>query len=615
MTTLSCPNCQRVFKIQTEYDKHIQETCKPIPGMKDVFNKLKLKKKEEEKRKQKIIQKIKKSHNFLTTIDQYLHNNGINRLNRFDLIKYIIHNLENDKNNLLYKKIDHSILSYVYDIIKDTIINKSEIIQRLFMFYGNSNTKKDLDQFYTPLTISQFIKKIVLPNKRYIDPAAGTGDLLIEIDGNITLWDISSEATELSKINYGLFNKKVTSVTKDSLLKFNCKNNYYHYSILNPPFGTKTTTDNPLILDNYVLTNSKKKQELGILFIERSIQLLRNNGVLFVIVPGGYLGNNQNLFLRNYIIENTKILGILKLPDGTFARSGTGVGTNLLILKKEKVVTKDYSIFISEVNDIGYELNKKHTPIKYKKNENDHFVFDEDNNLVIVNDFNHISKQLQQFSFDHSIKELQQNNSNITYESVNIKEIFQNKYLIMDIGRYLKKYKDTISQLQSISHQKIRNLCIFGVDYSFTPSKNKTYKYIDISEVNTPLYNGKTMIGTQLPGRAKNKVKKNDIILSRLRGNISFSIIMEDDIIVTNGMCVLRPKDMNSLLILFANLYQTNFNIQHQSLTTGSILECISDEDILDILIEDTIPIDNFQRIYDSMNSLHKELSAIVAYI
>ena len=118
MTTLSCPNCQRVFKIQTEYDKHIQETCKPIPGMKDVFNKLKLKKKEEEKRKQKIIQKIKKSHNFLTTIDQYLHNNGINRLNRFDLIKYIIHNLENDKNNLLYKKIDHSIFDVQINSIK-----------------------------------------------------------------------------------------------------------------------------------------------------------------------------------------------------------------------------------------------------------------------------------------------------------------------------------------------------------------------------------------------------------------------------------------------------------------------------------------------------------------
>ena len=65
-----------------------------------------------------------------------------------------------------------------------------------------------------------------------------------------------------------------------------------------------------------------------------------------------------------------------------------------------------------------------------------------------------------------------------------------------------------------------------------------------------------------------------NVIVSKLKGKISFTMILDniDNIICTNGFALLRPKDYNSAIIIFANLFSSEFNIQHNSLCTGSIM-------------------------------------------
>ena len=177
----------------------------------------------------------------------------------------------------------------------------------------------------------------------------------------------------------------------------------------------------------------------------------------------------------------------------------------------------------------------------------------------------------------------------------------------METGRYIRKYKDIINTLKNTNNVLyLRDLCKSDINYSFSVIKTDDYKYIDISQVNTPLYNGRIICGSNLPGRAKNKVKTNDIIISRLRGNISYSVILDDNIIVTNGMCVIRPKNKKALLTILSNINTDYFKIQHQSLTTGSIMECISDIDINNILIKKDIDLDRYEKIYDAMVTLNK---------
>ncbi len=558
----------------------------------------------DEKNIKLIEKKIKNTDKFIQNIDQYLHNKGINKLKRLDIIKYVLNNINE---NLKYMDISSEILIEIKNIISDVIINRSEIIQRLFMFYGSKILKESLDQFYTPLTISEFINKLLLSGKKSIDPASGTGDLLIGVSGEISLWDISKESIDMAKMNYKLYDKNVNVKEINSLNYFK-NDGEYDYCVMNPPFGTKTTTNNIDILNKYTLTNNKDKQELGILFIEKGLKLLKDNGILFIIVPGGYLGNSSNKFIRKYLIDNTRIISIMQLPSGTFSRSGTGVSTYLLIVKKQKMDTKNYNIHIKKVIDIGYELNKKQTPIKYKKNNNNQYVLDKDGKLLIINDLNNISYELNQFAYDNNINELNKKDESIKYYSININEIISDKNHVMEIGRYSEEYKNNIEFLKQKNYCNLYELCHNNIDYSFNIDKEQKYKYIDISEINTPLYKGKVIEGYLLPGRAKNKVKKNDILISRLRGNISFTVIMEDNLIVTNGVCILRPKNIDSLLIILSNIYDNHFKIQHQSLTTGSIMECITDEDMNNIIINKDINIEKYKKIYSSMKILQNEI-------
>ena len=135
--------------------------------------------------------------------------------------------------------------------------------------------------------------------------------------------------------------------------------------------------------------------------------------------------------------------------------------------------------------------------------------------------------------------------------------------------------------------------------------------YLDIKEVSTPFYNGKKLYGYELPGRAAYNVKKHDILVSKLKGNISFTIVLNDEpnIICTNGFSVLRPKSHKDMIIIFGNLFSTQFKIQHGALTTGSIMETISDDDIKNILISTDINKKKYEMIIDSLTVIKNELS------
>jgi len=554
--------------------------------------------------KQKDIKKkIKEAEKYIDTIDQKLHNEGINKLNRLDIIKSIIVNISNDDYNNDLLKLET--FSFIKELLKEVlyIIPNSEISQQLFMFYGSKILKNSLDQFYTPISISTFMNSIVIKNKKYLDPAAGTGDLLISFTGDINLWEISKDAIEMATLNYSM-NNKIMKINHTNSLMSDITN-YYDYVIMNPPFGTKTVVKDKNVLNKFVLGKGRDKQEIGILFLELSLKLLKESGILMAILPGGYLGNSGNKYLRDYIIDNTRILSIIKLPSATFSRSGTGVSTYLIILKKA-TIKKDYNIHISEITEIGYELNKKNTPIKYKINSDGEYII-KDKNLVIENDFIELTKEIQKFSFDNNIDGLDSKDIPIEYDKCKLSDILNDKNLVMEVFRYTKTYRKLIHNLLENKNIPLHSFCVHDVDYSFKIDKNLEYTYVDISEINTPLYNGKKILGSQLPGRAKNKVKKNDIIISRLRGNISYTVILEDDIIVTNGVCVIRPLDINSVLIILSNLNSEDFKIQHQSLTTGSIMECISDTDIKNILINKDNDIVKYKKVYDSMLTL-KEL-------
>lgn len=535
---------------------------------------------------------------FLDDMNQTLHNAGVVFDSRIDAVLEALNGRFNTTPPDVRKPLE--------DILSVISVSREELFQKVFMFYGSKYLKKEFDQFYTPITIGEFVCQLCKPNKKIIDPACGTGDLLVHYKGDISLWDISKEVTELTSQNYSFQKKKASVVTRDSLRDDTEGNSTYEYAIVNPPFGSSTVLKDVDTLNKYELGKGKKKQELGILFVERSMNLLKTNGLMFIILPNGYLGNTSNSYveLRRYILQ-FRVVGIIKLPQNTFKRSGTGVSTDILIVSKSSPPSS-YDIFIEEVREIGYELKKKNTPYKYKKNKKDYLI-NSSGKPILDNDLPETIERLRTFAEKNKIAGISKpTRPDTSYQVFNIDVLDENH--VLDISRYLGAYTGIVNNADG--KVMIRDLIQEEYSCTFQKEDDKEYVYLDIKEINTPLHNGKTLLGHQLPGRAKYLVQKHDILVSRLKGNISFTVIMEDldNIVCTNGICVLRPTDVDAMRTIFAGLFSPDFKIQHASRTTGSIMETITDEDVKNIMITSNIDTTRFQRILDSISVLTNEL-------
>ena len=551
--------------------------------------------------------KIKNNNQFLDEINQYLHNKGVEFAKRYDIITYVLLDKEQADD-----QISKEIFEWVKNKLSDISIDKHEIYQIVFMFFGNHYFKKQLDQFYTPMTICNFINNLLIPGKTAIDPACGTGDLINHYKGDITLIDKSQSVLEMTRFIKKNLGNNATIEHKDSLQDLISSSTKYNYCVMNPPFGSKTVVTNKTILNKYELGKDKAKQEIGILFVELGLKLLETDGILFAIVPNGYLGNtNANyLDMRKMIIDNYTLLGIIKLPDNAFSRSGTGVATSILIIQNKKP-TADYPIFIEDVENIGYTLNKKNTPFKYKTNKEGYYAYDNSMNPILEENLTHTMELFQSFIHKNNILHLLSKQTDSTYQ--HFKKSDLNEYLIFDIKRYLTIYKDIRHFAQSKQHKKLNDYCDNTATFKFRKTKPQYY-YVDIKSVNTPLYNPNLYSQLTLPARGKYCVQKNDILISKLKGKISFTVITEtkDNLIASNGFSVIRPKDNKSLVIIFANLFTTTFKIQHQSMVTGSIMETLSDDDIKNIYItEEAIDYEKYNSILSSILILNGELTTV----
>jgi len=197
--------------------------------------------------------------------------------------------------------------------------------------------------------------------------------------------------------------------------------------------------------------------------------------------------------------------------------------------------------------------------------------------------------------------------SNPIYQSFKKSDMDLN--LIFDIKRYLDIYKKTVVSCKKSKYKTLRDYCNTDTTFKFKKTASQYY-YIDIKSVNTPLYNPNLYPNVLLPSRGKYKVEKNDILISKLKGKISFTVITEskENLITSNGFSVVRPKDEKSLVIIFANLFTEEFKIQHQSMVTGSIMETLSDDDIKNIYIKEDIDYEKYKTILSSIVILNCEL-------
>ena len=101
-----------------------------------------------------------------------------------------------------------------------------------------------------------------------------------------------------------------------------------------------------------------KSFSIEILFLERFIQLAKPGGWIAIIIPDGILTNSNAIYVREFIINKTKVEAIVSLPRDTFKNVGTNAKTSILFLRKLKDGEKqkpEYPVFLSSLENINNE--------------------------------------------------------------------------------------------------------------------------------------------------------------------------------------------------------------------------------------------------------------------
>ncbi|SEL08333.1 N-6 DNA methylase [Nitrosovibrio tenuis] len=324
--------------------------------------------------------------------------------------------------------LDEKVLREIIEKVQglNLLDSSSDSMQQVFMTFVPVVFKKDLDQYFTPLTLVNCMVEILRPgpNDKVVDPAMGTADFLTAAlqyrlkrnDGQIVNRvygaDKDKQAYELAVINMILNKDGQTNLHNvDSIENFSLWEGQMDVALCNPPFGSRTIETRQAILKNYDLGHEWKRkegrwqrtgtvldsQQLGILFIERCFKLLAEGGRMGIILPEGYLCTASYGYVRQWVIDNFKIIGLVELPRRIFLKSEADLRSNILFAEKLVPENNDYAVHSELVRKVGYKLGKGFFSIPLRDGETGLEMRDEMNRVMIDTDFRRVKNNFLMF--------------------------------------------------------------------------------------------------------------------------------------------------------------------------------------------------------------------------
>ncbi len=526
-------------------------------------------------------------------------------------------------------KLSNASLSFVVNKLQGiSLIDSSNDAKGLaFQKFLSHNEKNGKGQFFTPEPVVDFCVKMINPQygETIIDPCCGSGGFLHSAFRHIVANNQNVEKSQIiSQMIFGMdINKDITKISKMKfLLEANVKSNIFcsnsledidsvnlvlsentnnHLSgfdvlLTNPPFGTAGKITDPMVLskfdlgykwsrknDIYYKTRSLTNgQPTEILFVERCLQLLREGGRMAIVLPNGHFENPSLDYLRYYMKQRARILGVVNLPQETFIPFGTGVKTSLLFLQKEtNNIQKQYPLFFGKVKKIGYQGNKNGTPV-YKKDASGQFLSN-NGQFIVDEDFSTVLSNYNQFLEDGRIQSA--NSFSINFNELNGR---------LDYDFYSPENQDILNKISGKSVRLGDVVDIIKYKSQKLKNKNTIVDYVELSDVNAhsfEIINTTTCHVFELPSRASYEIKENDIITA-IAGNsvgtrkhaTALVTIENDGNICTNGFRILRnPKINEYYLLLF--LRSELFLKQMMMYRTGAAIPNVSDTDLANVLV------------------------------
>lgn len=268
--------------------------------------------------------------------------------------------------------------------------NFAEVFEQKYDFFAQifeyliKDYNKDFGkyaEYYTPHTIAEIIARIMVQddvhNVTVYDPAAGSGTLVLALahqigENNCTIYtqDISSKSNEFLRLNL-ILNNLVHSlgnvVHDDTLMNprhLNSQKNdlaQFDYIVSNPPFNVDFSDNRDTLAGEKhrnrffagvpnIPNKDKDKMAVYLMFIQHIIYSMAPNGKAAIVVPTGFLtaGSGIPKKIREYIIKNRMLRGVVSMPSNIFATTGTNV--SILFLDKE---ANDGNVILMDASKLG----------------------------------------------------------------------------------------------------------------------------------------------------------------------------------------------------------------------------------------------------------------------
>lgn len=215
-------------------------------------------------------------------------------------------------------------------------------------------------EYYTPNSIARIIARILVKDDEKVenvtvyDPSAGSGTLVLALahqigEENCTIYtqDISQKSNEFLRLNL-ILNNLVHSLgnvvhgntltepahyneTKTRLAEFD-------YIVSNPPFKTDFSEYRDELADDKlrerffagvpkIPNKDKDKMAIYLMFIQHIIYSLNKKGKAAIVVPTGFLTAQSGIEkkIREKLVEEEMIKGVVSMPSNIFATTGTNV--------------------------------------------------------------------------------------------------------------------------------------------------------------------------------------------------------------------------------------------------------------------------------------------------
>lgn len=226
-------------------------------------------------------------------------------------------------------------------------------------------------EYFTPQALSSAIGKILvhmspIEDKIYeiYDPSAGSGSLVLHLanelgDGKfgnkarVYTQDISQKSSRFLRINMllnGLKESLENIIEGDTLetpshyrIKGDDASGIKRFDFItsNPPFKTDFSSTRDKIVEKWNKTTrffagvpnvpssekSKKKMAIYLCFIQHILYSLKDGGKAAIVVPTGFITDKNGIekTIREYLIDNKWLSGVISMPANIFANTGTSV--------------------------------------------------------------------------------------------------------------------------------------------------------------------------------------------------------------------------------------------------------------------------------------------------